>query len=80
MGTVADDLAAKNPTWGLKEIIENLGGEVRTRLRLSGGIPPSTDAPPSPPAFAPGSHARSGPGGPTLGRVESEIAELIADL
>lgn len=89
VGMVANDLAAKNPTWNLENVIKNLGAEVRARLKmLPAGTPPVV-APPGtpsvapveePPAFVPGSPSRPGGGGPNMTRMEADVADLISGM
>jgi hypothetical protein len=81
VGMVANEIAATHPEWTLDKIIEGLGTEVRTRLKLIAGtngdgvgtIAPLNSAP----AFAPPGGGRPSGAPPTLGKMEKEIADLL---
>jgi hypothetical protein len=86
VGMVANEIAAKNPGWGMEDVVKNLGTEVRAKLKLAGtpaasGAPAVPQAPQAPvgppPAFVPGGGARPSGGAPTLTDMEKGIAELL---
>lgn len=83
VGMVANELAIKNPTWSLEDVIKELANEVRGKLRMSGIVPPQTPEPSvtppntETPAFVPGGGARPGGGGPSLTKLEAGIADLL---
>lgn len=82
VGVVANELAAAHPEWDMIKIIENLGGEVRGRLKLAGVAPaqPPIDAPTETPAFVPGNSSRTSVAGTAETKLQKEVNDLIADL
>lgn len=88
VGAVAQEMAVKNPTWKLEELLGNLGKEVRTRLRMiapvSGpGVQPS-GAPGQPPqapqpAFAGTGGSGKGRPGDARSALQKDIDDLISD-
>jgi hypothetical protein len=85
VGVIADELAAKNPTWKLDELLKNLGGEVRSRLKLTAPgsapiVPPINTPPPNTPAFAGGGGGGGNRGGGgTPSALQKDINDLISD-
>ncbi|MFA6972952.1 MAG: hypothetical protein WC208_16335 [Gallionella sp.] len=85
IGMVANELAAKNPTWTMEDIVKVLGQEVRGRLALASGSgtpPPGTPPmPPAPlvedPAFVGGRPVARGNPSAALTAMEKGIADLI---
>ncbi len=79
VGMVADELAAQHPDWTLDKLMGELGGEVRTRLKMVSGTKPST-----PPEKKPSFAGTGGGGGnrqtvPQVKTLQDEVNDLISD-
>lgn len=86
VGVVANEIAAANPDWDMKKVVDALPAEVKNRLKLGINVevpppevPPAT--PPAPPAFAGGKGSRRDGGPPTPpSAIEKEVADLLEGL
>lgn len=84
VGIVANELASTHPDWDMIKIIENLGAEVRGRLKMSGvqsPLPPQAPVPDTSesPAFVNGPNARPKGSGGGMTKIEKEVNDLISD-
>jgi hypothetical protein len=87
VGMVAQELAVKNPTWKLEDMLGKLGGEVRTRLRMANpGVVPTSVRQVIPvggaqaPAFAGTGGGSKGKGGAQVSGLQKDINDLISDM
>lgn len=84
VGTVAQDMAAKNPTWKIDDLLANLGKEVRTRLKMGGSAilnaPQGAPGVPPPPANGPAFAGTGGGANRTVSDQRSTLQKDIDDL
>jgi hypothetical protein len=79
VGMVANELAAKNPDWTLDKLLGNLGGEVRTRLKMvTSSVQQTKGGAEAKPAFVPKGGGGKPPSGPGLTGQDKEIVDLIS--
>lgn len=79
VGATCQDLASKNPEWGLGKLFTETEKEVRGKLRLVKQAKENTSpASPSKPAFAQTGRSQRGAQKPELSEMEREIAEMNA--